>query len=314
MKRHEEGAEGGPENHRDRPSTGDSPRARSHHARGHRRQVRIAGKPDRPQVPDLAVALGERDVVDRPFLDQSFAELCRHLVTCAAAPSRDVRQALHRHAMSGVRLCPSRHPRNSRCAGRTLAALSSHRLMKAEPNTPPRSRRNCPPRPRKISNCWRNSTTASSPASPAFSWQSSASARFSAVPRISFLPPSSSSRGSAQCVGPHAGWRHVDEPPFPWLQGMVSSNALLLTVAVLIRQNRMAQMAEHRSHLDLQINLLAEQKVSKILQIVDELHRELKVAHGVPPVAHAGANGRNDETRGPARACSTRSSRKKATL
>jgi uncharacterized membrane protein len=76
--------------------------------------------------------------------------------------------------------------------------------------------------------------------------------------------------------GVHAGWVHVDEPPFPWLQGMVSSNALLLTVAVLIRQNRMAQLAEHRSHLDLQINLLTEQKVSKIVQIVDALQRELR--------------------------------------
>jgi uncharacterized membrane protein len=73
--------------------------------------------------------------------------------------------------------------------------------------------------------------------------------------------------------GVHAGWHPIDEPPFPWLQGLVSSNALLLTVAVLIRQNRMAQAAEHRSHLDLQINLLSEQKVTKILQIIDELQR-----------------------------------------
>jgi uncharacterized membrane protein len=75
--------------------------------------------------------------------------------------------------------------------------------------------------------------------------------------------------------GSHAGWRHVDEPPFFWLQGLVSSNALLLTVAVLIRQNRMAKITEHRLHLDLQINLLSEQKVTKILQLVDELQREL---------------------------------------
>jgi len=75
--------------------------------------------------------------------------------------------------------------------------------------------------------------------------------------------------------GTQAGWHHVDAPPFPWLQGIVSSNALLLTVAVLIRQNRMAQLAEHRSHLDLQINLLTEQKVTKVLQVVDELQREL---------------------------------------
>jgi uncharacterized membrane protein len=74
--------------------------------------------------------------------------------------------------------------------------------------------------------------------------------------------------------GSHAGWRHVDAPPFAWLQGIVSSIALLLTVAVLIRQNRMAQLAEHRAHLDLQINLMAEQKVAKILELVAELHGE----------------------------------------
>jgi len=80
----------------------------------------------------------------------------------------------------------------------------------------------------------------------------------------------------------HAGSHPIDEPPFFWLQGFVSSNALLLTVAVLIRQNRMAKVAEHRAHLDLQINLLSEQKVTKILQIVDELQRELTALRGRP--------------------------------
>jgi uncharacterized membrane protein len=75
--------------------------------------------------------------------------------------------------------------------------------------------------------------------------------------------------------GLRSGWRHVDEPPFAALQGLVSSNALLLTIAVLIRQNRMARIAEHRSHVDLQVNLLTEQKVTKILQLVDQLQREL---------------------------------------
>ena len=82
--------------------------------------------------------------------------------------------------------------------------------------------------------------------------------------------------------GHAAGWRHVDDPPFFVLQGLVSSNALLLTVAVLIRQSRMAQVAEHRSHLDLQINMLTEQKVTKVLQIVDELQRELSALRKRP--------------------------------
>ena len=75
---------------------------------------------------------------------------------------------------------------------------------------------------------------------------------------------------AVNCWGLHAGWKHVDEPPFAWLQGIVSSNALLLTITVLIRQDRMSRLAEHRAHLDLQINLLTEQKVTKILQLLDE--------------------------------------------
>jgi uncharacterized membrane protein len=74
------------------------------------------------------------------------------------------------------------------------------------------------------------------------------------------------------------GWRHVDTPPFFFLQGLVSCNALLLTVAVLIRQNRMAQVAEHRAHLDLQINMLTEQKVTKLLQILDASQRDSAAA------------------------------------
>jgi uncharacterized membrane protein len=85
-----------------------------------------------------------------------------------------------------------------------------------------------------------------------------------------------------------AGGHPFDPPPFFWLQGLVSSNALLLTVAVLIRQNRMAQAAEHRAHLDLQINLLSEQKVTKILQIVDELQRELIALRSHPDSAVTG--------------------------
>ena len=71
--------------------------------------------------------------------------------------------------------------------------------------------------------------------------------------------------------GAHAGWAHYDEPPFFWLQGLVSANALLLTVSVLIRQNRMAKQAARRAHLDLHVNLLTEEKVSKVLEVVHEL-------------------------------------------
>lgn len=75
----------------------------------------------------------------------------------------------------------------------------------------------------------------------------------------------------ANGVAARLGWNYLDEPPFFWLQGMVSANALLLTIAVLIRQNRMSLQAGHRAHLDLQVNLLTEQKVTKILQVLQVL-------------------------------------------
>ena len=80
-----------------------------------------------------------------------------------------------------------------------------------------------------------------------------------------------------------AGWEHVDEPPFFWLQGIASANALLLTIAVLIRQNRMSNLAQHHSHLDLQINLLTEQKVTKILNLLEGGEVDIRAQAGQDP-------------------------------
>ena len=66
-----------------------------------------------------------------------------------------------------------------------------------------------------------------------------------------------------------------DAPPFFWLQGMVSLLALLTTTVVLIRQERLAKLDERREHLDLQVNLLTEQKTTKLIHLIEELRRDL---------------------------------------
>jgi uncharacterized membrane protein len=71
------------------------------------------------------------------------------------------------------------------------------------------------------------------------------------------------------------GWKCIDPPPFFWLQGTVALAALLMTTLVLITANRQTRNAEERSHLDLQINLLAEHKVAKLIALVEELRRDL---------------------------------------
>jgi uncharacterized membrane protein len=75
-------------------------------------------------------------------------------------------------------------------------------------------------------------------------------------------------------AAPELGFPQFDEPPFFWLQGFIGLNALLISTTVLIRQNRMAKLAEQNAHLDLQISLLAEEKASKIIAMLEELRRD----------------------------------------
>jgi len=80
----------------------------------------------------------------------------------------------------------------------------------------------------------------------------------------------------------------VDPAPFFWLQGVVAFLGLLVTTMVLTTQNRLEKLADQRSHLELQVNLLAEQKIAKLIALVEELRRDLPdVPHRVDHVAQS---------------------------
>ena len=76
-------------------------------------------------------------------------------------------------------------------------------------------------------------------------------------------------------LGPRLGLRAPDPPPFFWLQGVVGLSALLTAAMVLITQNRQAKLIERRMHLDLQVNLITEQKTAKLIELLEELRRDL---------------------------------------
>jgi len=61
-------------------------------------------------------------------------------------------------------------------------------------------------------------------------------------------------------VSPLYGVAPFDPAPYYWLQGIVGLGAWLTATIVLITQTRQGQLAEQRAQLDLQVNLLAEQK------------------------------------------------------
>jgi uncharacterized membrane protein len=76
-------------------------------------------------------------------------------------------------------------------------------------------------------------------------------------------------------ISARLGVAPFDPPPFQWLELLVSFIALLTTTVVLIAQNRQTKFEQQRAHLNLQVNLLTEQKVTKVIHLIEELRRDL---------------------------------------
>jgi len=74
---------------------------------------------------------------------------------------------------------------------------------------------------------------------------------------------------------PSLGFAAFDEPPFEMLQGLLSLLAILTTTIVLIAQNRQSKLEQQHTHLGLQVNLLTEQKVTKLIYLIEELRRDM---------------------------------------
>jgi uncharacterized membrane protein len=68
-----------------------------------------------------------------------------------------------------------------------------------------------------------------------------------------------------------------DPFPFGLLTTIVSLEAIFLSTFVLVSQNRDAAIAERREELDLQIDLLSEHEITRILQLVDAIAQHLNV-------------------------------------
>jgi uncharacterized membrane protein len=82
--------------------------------------------------------------------------------------------------------------------------------------------------------------------------------------------------------------RSFDPPPFFWLQGIVGLVALLVATMVLITQNRQGKHEQQRDLLDLHVNLLVEQKVAKLIALLEELRQDLpNVSNRADPQAQA---------------------------
>jgi uncharacterized membrane protein len=80
-----------------------------------------------------------------------------------------------------------------------------------------------------------------------------------------------------------------DPFPFAFLTMIVSLESIFLSLFILMSQNRTGIQADQRNHLDLQINLLAENENTKILQMLQALceHHKIHIARDSEIIALA---------------------------
>src|SRR3954469_5426075 len=84
----------------------------------------------------------------------------------------------------------------------------------------------------------------------------------------------------------NAGWFPLVPPfdqSFVVLAMIASVEAIFLSTFVLISQNRMAALADKRADLDLQISLLAEHEITRLITLVTALSEKLQVEQAQDP-------------------------------
>jgi uncharacterized membrane protein len=73
-----------------------------------------------------------------------------------------------------------------------------------------------------------------------------------------------------------------DPFPFGFLTMVVSLEAIVLSIFVLLSQNRAAQTASLREELHLQVNLIAEEEITKVLELLSEIRTKVGIKRADP--------------------------------
>lgn len=73
------------------------------------------------------------------------------------------------------------------------------------------------------------------------------------------------------------------DPSFVILAMVASVEAIFLSTFVLISQNRMSELADRRADLDLQISLLSEHEISRMLSLVQQVAERMGIQAALDP-------------------------------
>jgi uncharacterized membrane protein len=78
-----------------------------------------------------------------------------------------------------------------------------------------------------------------------------------------------------------------DPFPFGLLTMIVSLEAIFLSTFVLISQNRQALHADRRQKVNMEVDIIAEQEITKLMQMVSEIRDALSIKHVEDPEVQA---------------------------
>lgn len=83
----------------------------------------------------------------------------------------------------------------------------------------------------------------------------------------------------------NCGWFGLNpfDPSFVVLAMFASVEAIFLSTFVLISQNRMAALADKRANLDLQVSLLSEHEITRLVILVTEIARKMDIQESHDP-------------------------------
>ena len=79
---------------------------------------------------------------------------------------------------------------------------------------------------------------------------------------------------AANWIAERLGAQPIDPPPFAWLEVVVTLFSLALVMLVLVAQKHEDELNAHRDTLTLELAILTEHKIAKVIGLLEELRRD----------------------------------------
>lgn len=76
---------------------------------------------------------------------------------------------------------------------------------------------------------------------------------------------------------PGWGFEPLDPFPFTFLTMIVSLEAIFLSAFILMSENRQGRLADRRARVNLQVDMIAEREVTKLMELVMDIHSQLGI-------------------------------------